>query len=220
MTTTTTTPAKLTKMGARLLELIGEGKLSFFDDGPTEGSGTWHTALTDEAAGAEGMSRTPHGVAAVAQRLVEQGMLRTLDGDDGLWVELTAEGAARAQELAGGTESDGQGEDDATPAGEVSVAPEPASEPTTTKGKTDAKTIRLARPILEHLTSVSVPASLAKRIAEAPVAKDESIRIEVTARDLDVLDERANELAQRDGASRGDKQAARALVRWISTRMR
>lgn len=98
-TTTTTTTPTMTKAGTALMTAIGLGQFSFFDQGVEASSGIWHDNLTGEA-GAD-VAKTPKGVAGVVRRLIEQGYLDSSNGgEDGVWVCLTATGAATAQALA------------------------------------------------------------------------------------------------------------------------
>lgn len=98
------TAPKLTKMGATLMTIIGKQQTSYFDGGVVEDSGIWHEALTGETAGAEGMPKTPTGVANVITKLVDDGYLHSdpAEGEDGAWVYLTKLGADTANSLAAG----------------------------------------------------------------------------------------------------------------------
>lgn len=103
MTTKTTTSKAptMTAAGTALMTAIGNWTGSFFDGGIVANEGIWHENLTDEAAGAPGLPKTPKGVAGVIRRLSEQGYLDVSDqGEDGVWVSLTALGAATATALA------------------------------------------------------------------------------------------------------------------------
>lgn len=93
---------KLTKKQTALMTQIGSNGFSFFDDGIVEDSGIWSDALTGEA-GPE-VSDTAKGAGRVAVSLVKKGLLKSEEAEDGTWFELTAEGAAVANELAGNTE--------------------------------------------------------------------------------------------------------------------
>lgn len=117
------TISTMTKAGTALMTIIGRGQTSFFDGGIVAGQGIWHEALTGETAGAEGLPKTPKGVAGVIRRLVEQGMLEVADsGEDGVWVALTDQGAATANALA------------------PASAPEPTKKPVKAKSNASAKT--------------------------------------------------------------------------------
>jgi hypothetical protein len=97
---TTTTAPKMTAAGTALMTAIGNWTGSFFDGGIVAGEGIWHDNLTGEAAGAPGVPATPKGVAGVIRRLAETGYLDISDnGEDGVWVSLTALGAATATAL-------------------------------------------------------------------------------------------------------------------------
>lgn len=98
-TTPTTEAPTMTAAGTALMTAIGNWNGSFFDGGIVAGheSGIWHDNLTDEAAGGPGLPKTPKGIAGVVRRLSEQGYLDVSDhGEDGVWVSLTALGAATA----------------------------------------------------------------------------------------------------------------------------
>lgn len=99
---TNTAAPKLTAMGRALLAAIGDWHGSFFDGGIThEHSGIWHSNLTDEAAGAPGVAKTPTGVANVIEKLATDGYLTVGEEDEGdKWVELTELGATTALQLA------------------------------------------------------------------------------------------------------------------------
>jgi len=100
------TTRKLTAKQTALMTAIGEKYFSFFDDGIVEGGGIWSDALTGEIAGSTkyDVSDTPKGAARVMVSLEKRGLLAISgdesEGDDGVWVELTAEGAKVANELA------------------------------------------------------------------------------------------------------------------------
>jgi hypothetical protein len=100
---TKSAPARPTAAGRRLLEVIGHGQTSFFDEGIVARSGIWHDNLTGETAGAVGLPKTATGVAGVVRRLIEQGYLDSQQQDDGVWVWLTETGAAAARSLAADT---------------------------------------------------------------------------------------------------------------------
>lgn len=100
----TTTAPTMTKAGTALMTIIGKHQTSFFDGGIVTGEGIWHEALTGETAGAPDLPKTAKGVAGVIRRLAETGYLDVSDqGEDGVWVSLTEQGAATATALAEGT---------------------------------------------------------------------------------------------------------------------
>jgi hypothetical protein len=105
MTRSTTTPvpaqadidsaiADLTKLGRTLMEGIGRGRFSFFDDGVVEGSGIWGEILGGE------FGETKN-IGGVIGRLVKAGLLLSQETGEqgGSWVTLTALGAAVANQL-------------------------------------------------------------------------------------------------------------------------
>ncbi|ALY10781.1 hypothetical protein FDH63_gp56 [Arthrobacter phage Wayne] len=84
------------KAALNMIIAIGAQKYSFFDEGITEGSGIWYSALVEET------PLSPRLAARAVTKLVKEGRLIKSDKDeDGeQWVELTAHGAKIAQGLA------------------------------------------------------------------------------------------------------------------------
>lgn len=82
----------MTPMGIIVMDAIGNRRVSFFDDGISEGSGSWGTCLCGDTGARPG---------ALTQ-LEKLGLLASEETDDeaGKWWTLTALGADVAQELA------------------------------------------------------------------------------------------------------------------------
>lgn len=86
--------AQLTDKGRATMLAVGQGRLSFFDDGIVENSGIWGECLTGELG---------HKSSGVVNRLARLGLWNVthdLASDDGAWWDLTALGAAVANTLA------------------------------------------------------------------------------------------------------------------------
>lgn len=122
--------------------------------------------------------------------------------------QKAAEKAAQEREAREGTVPVDEGSvTEATPHGKTTLTKAPA------KSKDD--TIRISRQILAYLAeSGQMRVDLEKKIADAPTAKDESKRIDVTDADLDDLAANAEAMSNA-GLGRGDVRSANALVSWI-----
>jgi hypothetical protein len=81
----------LTLKGRYAMQAIGERRLSFFDNGIEQGSGSWGECLTGELG---------HRSSGVLGGLVKQRLLTSSQEDHGSWYELTELGAAVAKKLA------------------------------------------------------------------------------------------------------------------------
>ena len=91
---------KLTARQTTLMTAIGRREFSFFDNGIEADSGIWHECLTGEA-DTVALGTNPRGVANIVGALVRKGLLGLSDeGNGDVWVWLTAEGAALANQLA------------------------------------------------------------------------------------------------------------------------
>jgi hypothetical protein len=85
----------LTKKGRTVMEALGKGELTFFDDGLVAGSSGWGSVISDEL----GLGK---GASGVLNGLVKQGLFDVVpdDGDAGDGYLLTDLGAAVAQSFA------------------------------------------------------------------------------------------------------------------------
>lgn len=83
--------SNLTELGRYTMTAIGEGRVSWFDDGIVEGSGIWGECLSSEMG---------HNSSGVVNRLVKAGLFNSHIDSDGNWLSLTALGADVANELA------------------------------------------------------------------------------------------------------------------------
>ena len=85
--------ATLTAKGLATMTAIGNGELSYFDDGIVANSGIWGECLTGELG---------HKSSGVIVQLVKQGMFTTSESsedNDGTWYSLTELGAEVANSL-------------------------------------------------------------------------------------------------------------------------
>lgn len=98
--------AQLTVKGREAMTAIGQHKVSYFDDGIVEGSGSWGSCLTEDLG---------HKSSGVLNRLEALGLFTTTDTgepeDAGFWWELTDLGADVANTLAGNTADEDNTED-------------------------------------------------------------------------------------------------------------
>lgn len=152
---------RMTKSGRVLMDMIGRRQFTWFDEGIAANSGIWHSCLTDEATGAPGLPEKALGVAQVIRALGKAGLLYVDEqGEDGVWVALTAEGAQVANALA----SEPEPTDPPVPAPTTKVAP-------TAKAKTTPVTTpkaKTAAPAKVPAAKVAKTAKTAK-VAPAPV---------------------------------------------------
>ena len=156
---------KLTDRQAALMAAIGNQRFSFFDGGIVADEGIWHAQLTDEAAGPDSdIATTPHGVANVIAALGRKGLLNSSgeqgDGDDGVWVSLTASGAALARLLADPTSAPTRVRKGATAKAKVTKAAKVTPAP--------------VKPVAKPVTKAAA-AKAAKAAAEADPSKNSKV---------------------------------------------
>jgi hypothetical protein len=91
---------KFTPKETQVLELVLDGKVTYFDDGVQKDSGSWGKIFASEIAESS-IQLNIEGAGAVISNLIKKGVFQTHTSDFMVWVRFTDEGANATNDLRG-----------------------------------------------------------------------------------------------------------------------